>query len=237
MLEGRVALVTGSTRGIGLEIARTLAAHGARVAMHGSSEARAKDAAQHIPDAIGFGADMGERAEVIDLVERVTAELGPVDVLVNNAGVAGRRAITRITDEEWDRVIAVNLTGPLVAIRTVVPMMKRGRGGVILNLVSDAATVGNTGFSSYAASKGGLIGLTRTLARELAGFQIRVNALSPSAVTDMTRELPPEVLAGMVAGGMPGPEAIADSALFLVSDLSAHVNGEVLRVAGVRAGT
>jgi 3-oxoacyl-[acyl-carrier protein] reductase len=235
-MDGKVALVTGSTKGIGRATAALLAAEGARVIVHGTRQADAEAVAQTIPGAVGIGADMGDRAAVVELIERAVTEVGPIDVLINNAGVAGRRAITRITDEEWDHVIAVNLTGPLVAIRAVVPSMKKRATGVIINLVSVAATEGTVGFSSYASSKAGLTGLTITLGAELAGFNIRVNAVSPSALTSMTRELPPEVLQGMIDNGLPEVESVAEVILFLASDASRDITGQVLRVAGGISG-
>jgi 3-oxoacyl-[acyl-carrier protein] reductase len=237
-MDRKVALVTGSTKGIGRATAALFAAEGAQVVVHGTREADAAAVAATIPGAIGIGADMGDRSEVLALIERTVEAFGPVDVLINNAAMAGRRAITRITDEEWDRVIAVNLTGPLVAIRAVVPAMKRGSGGAIVNLVSDAATTGSAGFGSYASSKGGLIGLTMTLAAELAGFGIRVNAVSPAALTDMTRELPPEILQAMIDRGLPSVESIAETILFISSDMSRDITGQLLRVSGgIRRGS
>jgi 3-oxoacyl-[acyl-carrier protein] reductase len=232
LMEGAVVLVTGSTRGIGRSIAERLAAEGARVVVHGTRESDAVAVAETIPGAIGLAADMGDRAAVAGLVGRATDRFGPIDVLVNNAAIPGRAAITRVTDDEWDRVLAVNLTGPLVAIRAVVPPMKSGRGGVIVNVVSVAATEGSAGFASYAASKGGLLGLTMTLAVELGRFGIRVNALSPSALTDMTRQLPAAALQTMLDRGLPTVESIADAALFLASPMSRDMSGQVLRVAG-----
>ena len=124
-------------------------------------------------------------------------------------------------------MIRVNLTGPMFLTRAVVPVMKAQRSGVILNVISGAGTQGTVGFSSYAASKGGLVGLTMTWARELSMFGIRCNALSPSALTDMMRELPPELLAPMEES-LASPEDVADAALFLVSDLARTVNGQIV---------
>jgi len=146
---------------------------------------------------------------------------------VNNAAISRRSAVTRVTAEEWDEVIRVNLTGPMYLTRAVVPVMKRHGGGVILNVISGAGTHGTTGFSSYAASKGGVVGLTMTWAQELVRFGIRVNALSPSALTDMMRQLPPEILDPM-ASKLAAPVDVADTALFLVSDLSRSVNGQII---------
>ncbi|MGX7679135.1 SDR family NAD(P)-dependent oxidoreductase [Jatrophihabitans sp. DSM 45814] len=231
-MDATVALVTGSTRGIGRAVAELFASEGARVAVHGTRESDAAAVAATIPRAVGFGADMGDREAVASMVQRVTEALGPIDVLINNAGISARSAITRVTDEEWDRVIAVNLTGPLAAIRAVVPGMKRGSGGSIVNMISAAATDGFAGFSSYGASKGGLLGLTNTLAVELAMFNIRVNAVSPSALTEMNRQLPPELLKTLVDRGMASVESVADAVMFLASDMSRDLTGQVLEVTG-----
>jgi NAD(P)-dependent dehydrogenase (short-subunit alcohol dehydrogenase family) len=231
-LTGQVALVTGSTRGIGRAVAVALAGAGAKVAVHGRNEAEAIAVAATIEGATGYGADMGDRAAVADLVARVSGELGPIDVLVNNAGIADRSAITRITDEEWDRTIAVNLTGPLAAIRAVVPAMKKGGGGSIVNLISGAATEGSAGFGGYAASKGGLLGLTMTLAAELAMFNIRVNAVSPAALTGMTEQLPPDLLQVMIDRNLPSVDSVAETIFFLCSPRSRDMTGQVLKILG-----
>ena len=159
---------------------------------------------------------MSDQTAIDALVQRATNELGGIDILVNNAAISRRSALTRVTDEEWNDVIRVNLTGPMFLTRAVVPVMKQRGGGVILNVISGAGTEGTIGFSSYAASKGGLVGLTMTWAKELARFNIRVNALSPSALTDMMRQLPPELLEPMEER-LADPADVAGAALFLVS--------------------
>jgi 3-oxoacyl-[acyl-carrier protein] reductase len=235
LLDGRVALVTGSTRGIGRAMAEVFAAEGARVVVNGRREEDARSVAKEIPGSIAVGGDMADQAAIDAMVERVTEELGRIDILVNNAGISRRSAITRVTDEEWYEVIRVNLTGPMFLTRAVVRHMKAAGRGVILNVISGAGTYGTVGFSSYAASKGGLAGLTMTWAKELAGFGIRVNALSPSALTDMMRQLPPELLDPMAPALAP-PATVARAALFLVSDLAESVNGQIVS-AGAGAGT
>jgi 3-oxoacyl-[acyl-carrier protein] reductase len=227
LLDGRVAVVTGSTRGIGRAMAELFAAQGARFVVNGRRDDASAEASARIPGSIGIGGDMADEASVTALVQRTTDELGRIDILVNNAAISRRSAITRVTNEEWDEVIRVNLTGPMYVTRAVVPVMKRQSSGVILNVISGAGTHGTVGFSSYAASKGGLVGLTLTWAQELVGFGIRCNALSPSAMTDMMRELPPELL-GPMEDRLPPPETAARVALFLVSDLAATVNGQIV---------
>jgi 3-oxoacyl-[acyl-carrier protein] reductase len=227
LLEGKVALISGSTRGIGHSMAETFAREGARVVVNGRREEDALETAASIPGSIGVGGDMSDSAAIERIVGKVVDEWGRVDILVNNAAISRRSAVTRVTDEEWDEVMRVNLTGPMYLTRAVVPIMKRQGGGVVLNVISGAGTHGTIGFSSYAASKGGLVGLTMTWAQELSGFGIRVNALSPAALTDMMRELPAELLAPMEKS-LPSPDEVADVALFLVSDLSKLVNGQII---------
>ena len=227
LLTDKVALISGSTRGIGHSMAQTFAREGARVVVNGRREEDALATAASIPGSIGVGGDMADPAAIERIVGKALDEWGRVDILVNNAAISRRSAVTRVTDEEWDEVIRVNLTGPMYLTRAVVPAMKRQGGGVVLNVISGAGTHGTVGFSSYAASKGGLVGLTMTWAQELAGFGIRVNALSPSALTDMMRQLPAELLASMEAN-LPSPDEVADVALFLVSDLSKLVNGQII---------
>jgi len=234
VLDGKVALVSGSTRGIGRAMAARFAAEGARVVVNGRREEDARAVAATLAGSVGMGGDMGDRAAIAALAARAVDELGQVDILVNNAAISRRSAVTRVSDEEWDEVIRVNLTGPMLLTRAVVPHMKQKGAGVILNVVSGAGTHGTIGFSSYAASKGGLVGLTLTWAQELAPFGIRVNALSPSALTDMMRQLPDELLEPMVAR-LADPEDVADVALFLVSDASRLVTGQIV-AAGAQVG-
>lgn len=231
LLDGRVALVTGSTRGIGLAIAERYGAEGARVVVNGRSAADAERVAATIPGAIGIGGDLSKLDDVNRLVEQVAAALGPIEILVNNAAISRRSAITRVTDEEWDEVLAVNLTGPFYVSRAVIPAMKTLGRGVIINMTSGAGTHGVVGFTSYSASKAGIVGLTYTWAKELAAFGIRVNAMSPAALTDMMRELPDELLDPMLAT-LPDPVQVADVALFLASDHSAVINGQVVDATG-----
>jgi 3-oxoacyl-[acyl-carrier protein] reductase len=227
LLDGKVAVITGSTRGIGRAMAETFAREGARVVVNGRQDDDAQAASAAIPGSIGVGGDMSQQPAIDALVERVAGEFGRIDILVNNAAISRRTAVTRVTDDEWTDVIGINLTGPMYLTRAVVPIMKQQGRGVILNVISGAGTVGTIGFSSYAASKGGLVGLTMTWAKELTRFGIRVNALSPSALTDMMRQLPPELLDPMEAS-LAAPADVADVALLLVSDLGRSVNGQIV---------
>jgi 3-oxoacyl-[acyl-carrier protein] reductase len=213
-------------------MAEAFAQHGARVVVNGRKDGDARAAAAEISGSIGIGGDMSEQPDIDVLVGRVLDEFGRIDILVNNAAISRRSAVTRLTNEEWAEVIRVNLTGPMFMTRAVVPVMKRQGGGVILNVISGAGTHGTPGFSSYAASKGGLVGLTMTWAKELERFGIRVNALSPSALTDMMRQLPPELF-DPIQDSLGDPAEVADVALFLVSDLGKAVRGQIV-AAGVR---
>ena len=166
------------------------AAEGALVVVHGRRKADAEAVAAELPGAIGLGADMADAAAVGALVADSHAHFGRLDILVNNAGHSSRAAITRVTDDDWDRTLAVNLSGPMYACRAAIPHMKAQRSGVIVNVISGAGLHGLVGFSSYAASKGGLMALTLTMAAELGPLGIRVNALSPAALTDMIARAP-----------------------------------------------
>jgi len=228
LLDGKVAIITGSTRGIGRAMAEAFAADGARVVINGRRQEDAEAVAAAIPGSLAIGGDMADQQAIDALVAQVRSSLGSIDILVNNAAISRRSAITRVTDDEWNDVIRVNLTGPMALSRAVIPVMKEQRSGTILNVISGAATHGSVGFSSYAASKGGLLGLTMTWAVELAPFRIRVNALTPSAMTDMMRQLPPDVIKELEAK-LPAPEDVAGTALFLVSDLAKTVTGQVVQ--------
>jgi 3-oxoacyl-[acyl-carrier protein] reductase len=227
LLDGKVALITGSTRGIGRAMAERFAGEGARVVVNGRRQEDADALAAELPGAIAIGADMSDLPSVRAAVQRIADEWGRIDVLVNNAAISTISAITRLTDEEWERVLHVNLTGPMYVTRAVVPVMKTQGSGVIINVISGAGVSGTIGYSAYSASKGGLVGLTMTLALELARFGIRVNALSPSALTDMLRQNPPDILATMI-DRLPSLEAVSDAALFLASDLASTVTGQIL---------
>lgn len=234
VLSGHVALVTGSTRGIGRAIVERFAAEGARVVVNGRDAAAARTVAATLDGAIGVGGDVSDLVSVRAMCRRATQELGPVDILVNNAGIASRRAITRMTDDDWFESLAVNLTGSMYTIRELVPGMKARGWGRIVNVTSGAATHGTAGFSAYAAAKGGVVGLGRTLAVELHRFGICVNALAPAALTDMLRQLPPELLDPMIESGLPTVEDCAQVTLGLVVDDAP--NGEIVDVVGSASG-
>jgi NAD(P)-dependent dehydrogenase (short-subunit alcohol dehydrogenase family) len=194
----------------------------------GRDETAARDVAGAIDGAVGIACDVSDLESVRALCGAAREQLGGIDILVNNAGVASRHAITRVTDEEWFESLAVNLTGPMYLVRELIPDMKAKGWGRIVNVTSVAGTHGVPGFAAYGAAKGGVVALTLTLALELEAFGIRVNALSPAALTDMLRQLPPALLDPMIEAGLPTVEQCAQAALALVVEDAP--NGTVLAV-------
>jgi 3-oxoacyl-[acyl-carrier protein] reductase len=238
-LQGQVALVTGGSRGIGLAIARALAAGGARVAVVARDQARAQAAADQLPGEghRGFAADVGDAQSVAELIRTVEEELGGLDVLVNNAGVTRDNVLMRIKDEDWDAVLDTNLRGAFNAIRAASRGMMKRRAGRIINISSVVGITGNKGQANYAASKAGLIGLTKSVAKELASRGVLVNAVAPGYIeTDMTADLPDaarDALMGQIAVGRLGqPEDIASVVRFLAGPGASYITGQVLVVDG-----
>lgn len=237
-LTGRTALVTGSTRGIGRAIAEALTGAGARVAVVGRDQARAAAVAVEIGGgAEGFGADVSDPASVVALVEAVEKAFGQVDILVNNAGLTRDNILFRIKDDDWDAVLDANLRGAFVAIRAAARGMMKRRWGRIINIASIVGITGNKGQANYAASKAGLIALTKSVAKELGSRNILVNAVAPGFIeTDMTAAMTPEARAAL-AGQIPldrlgSPQDIAGMVAFLASDHAAYITGQVLVVDG-----
>ncbi len=238
-LAGQVALVTGANRGIGRAIASELARAGARVAVTARAEERAAAAAATLPGSghAGFACDVADEAAVDSLVKAVESGMGPLDVVVNNAGVTDDNIVLRLTDEAWDRVLDTNLKGSFHVIRAVARGMIRRRSGRIINITSVVGITGNRGQANYAASKAGLIGLTRTVARELAARGVLCNAVAPGFIeTEMTDQLPVDVrqaMAGQIALGRFGrPEDVAGAVRFLVGPAAAYITGQVIVVDG-----
>ena len=237
-LTGRVALVTGSTRGIGRAIAATLASCGARVAVVGRDAAKASEVAGQIsPDARAFACDVSDVASVTALVAAVEESFGSLDVLVNNAGLTRDNIMLRLKDEDWDAVIDANLRGAFVAIRAATRGMMKRRWGRIINISSVVGLVGNKGQSNYAASKAGLIGLTKSVAKEFASRNVLANAIAPGFIeTDMTNAMTPEARAALT-GAIPlerlgSPNDIAAMVAFLASEHASYITGQVLVVDG-----
>jgi 3-oxoacyl-[acyl-carrier protein] reductase len=237
-LAGRTALVTGSTRGIGRAIAEALAGAGARVAVVGRDQAKAAEAAAAIGGgAQGFAADVGDPASIAALVEAVEKAFGQIDILVNNAGLTRDNILFRIKDDDWDTVLDANLRGAFLAIRAASRGMIKRRWGRIINIASIVGITGNKGQANYAASKAGLIGLTKSVAKELGSRNVLVNAVAPGFIeTDMTAAMTPEARAAL-SGQIPlerlgSPRDIAGVVTFLASDYASYVTGQTLVVDG-----
>jgi 3-oxoacyl-[acyl-carrier protein] reductase len=238
-LEGKVALVTGGSRGIGLAISRALAEGGARVAVVARDGARAATSAAELPGEghAGYACDVSDGARVRETVAAVEAAQGPVDILVNNAGITRDNLLMRMSEEEFDEVIATNLKGAFNFTRAVTRGMMKRRQGAILNITSVVGLIGNPGQANYAASKAGLVGLTKSVARELASRGVRCNAIAPGFIrTDMTSELTDaqvESLLGQIPLGDLGEvEDVAGAARFLVGPAARYITGQIISVDG-----
>lgn len=238
-LTGQVALVTGGSRGIGLAVAQELASAGARVAVVARDEGRAADAAESLPGEghRGYGADVADGEAVASLISRVEEEMGGLEILVNNAGITRDNILLRLKDEDWDAVVDTNLKGAFHTIRAATRGMMKRRSGRIINITSVVGLIGNRGQSNYAASKAGLIGLTKAVARELASRNILVNAVAPGYIeTEMTAQLAEsarEALISQIALGRLGRTAdVAAVVRFLAGPGAAYITGQVLVVDG-----
>jgi 3-oxoacyl-[acyl-carrier protein] reductase len=237
-LSGKVAFVTGSTRGIGLAIARAMHGAGAKVAIVGRNAERAREVAADLGDrAGGVGCDVALADQVEAALAASDAALGPVDILVNNAGLTRDNILLRLTDADWDAVMDANLKGAFHTTRAAIKGMMKRRSGRIINVTSIVGLSGNKGQANYAASKAGLIGFTKSVAKEYAARGILANCIAPGYIeTDMTSGLPDAakatLLQGIALGRLGRPEDVAGAALFLASDLAAYITGQVLVVDG-----
>ncbi len=240
-LSGQVALVTGASRGLGEAVAKALGAAGARVVCVARNVEKLADTVESIVAAGGaaeaFPCDVTSATSVNELIEKIEAGLGRLDILVNNAGITRDTLIPRMTDEQWDEVINTNLRGAFLFTRAVSRLMMSQRYGRIINMASVSGLIGNPGQANYSASKAGLIGMTRTVARELASRNVTVNAVAPGFIeTEMTAALGPlvldEVKKRVPAKRLGTPADVAAAVLFLASHDSSYLTGQVLTVDG-----
>jgi 3-oxoacyl-[acyl-carrier protein] reductase len=237
-LTGKTAFVTGSTRGIGLAIARALYGAGANVAIAGRDPERARAVAGELGSrATGVACDVAVAEQVETAITAAESALGPVDILVNNAGLTRDNILLRLTEADWDAVLDANLKGAFHTTRVTIKGMMKRRSGRIINVSSVVGLSGNKGQANYAASKAGLIGFTKSVAKEYAGRGILANCIAPGYIeTDMTSGLPEAakatLLQGIALGRLGRPEDVAGAALFLASDLASYITGQVLVVDG-----
>lgn len=241
MLKDKVAVVTGASRGIGRCIALSLAAAGAKVVASarnaGELEQLVTEIGERGGDALAVPGDVAITADAERLIEAAVTTFGRVDILVNNAGITRDGLLLRMKDEDWDAVLSVNLKGAFLCTRAAAKVMSKQRYGRIINISSVVGEMGNAGQANYCASKAGLLGLTKSIARELARRNVTVNALTPGfIVTEMTDALPEkareELTVQIPLGRLGEPEDIAHAVLFLASDHAGYITGQVLGVNG-----
>ena len=241
LLDGRVSLVTGASRGIGRAIAQAFAAEGASVVLAARDAAKLGEAVAEIQakggKAEALALDVSDRASVESVVAKVVETHGRIDHLVNNAGVTRDNLLLRMKDEEWRQVLDTNLTGAFLCTQAVLKPMLKQRSGRIVTITSVVGLGGNAGQANYAASKAGVIGFTKSVAREVASRGITANAIAPGFIeTDMTAAMSEKareaVFAAIPLGRVGRPEDVAGAAVFLVSDAAAYVTGQVLAVDG-----
>ncbi len=241
-LEGRVAIVTGSGRGIGRAIALKLAANSADIVINDVGNMSPAEAVADEVRALGrrslvSAADVSDSEAVAGMVERVVAELGKVDILVNNAGITRDQLIMRMTDDDWDKVLGINLKGVFVCTRAVLRPMIKQRWGRIVNIASIVGLIGNAGQANYSAAKAGIVGLTKTTAKEAASRGITANAVAPGFIdTPMTQQLSDqrreELMSNVLLGCLGTPEDVAGAVAFLVSEDARYITGQVITVDG-----
>ncbi len=240
-LEGKLALITGGARGIGRDVAMLFANEGANIAICDVNLEEAQKTAKEIEglgrQSIAFKADVTNSSQVQDMTDKILDKFNKIDILINNAGITKDNLLLRMSEEDWDKVIAVNLKGTFVCTKTVSKVMLKQRFGKIVNLASIIGIMGNAGQANYAASKAGIIGLTKSVAKELASRNICVNAIAPGFImTDMTAKLPEEVQKKMLSviplARFGEAKDVANLALFLSSESSSYITGQVIQVDG-----
>ena len=237
-LTGKTAFVTGSTRGIGLAIARALHGAGAKVAIVGRDLGRAEQVAAVLGErAAGVACDVAQADQVEGAIAGAERALGPIDILVNNAGLTRDNILLRLTDADWTAVLDANLKGAFYTTRAVIKGMMKRRAGRIVNITSIVGLTGNKGQANYAASKAGLIGFTKSVAKEYASRGVLANCVAPGFIeTDMTAALPAaareSLLKDIRLGRLGRPEDVAAAVLFLASDMAGYITGQVLVVDG-----
>lgn len=241
-LANKIALVTGASRGIGREIALELARNGSHVAItYINNEKKAQDLVEEIMSlgfkAIAIKADVSKTGEVEEMIKKVEEEFGTIDILVNNAGVTKDNLLIRMKEDEWQEVMDVNLKGTFLCTKAVARMMMKKRYGKIINITSVVGITGNIGQGNYSASKAGIIGFTKSMARELASRGIRVNAVAPGFIeTDMTDVLKEDIKENMLKsiplGRFGTPKDIANAVVFLAGSKSDYITGQVINVNG-----
>jgi 3-oxoacyl-[acyl-carrier protein] reductase len=242
MLDGKVALITGAARGIGKAIALKLASEGADVAftdlvINEAAEETLSEIAAYGHKVKGYASNAADFGETQAVVEQIIQEFGRIDILVNNAGITKDGLVMRMSEEQWDAVIDVNLKSAFNFIHAVVPQMARQKSGSIINMASIAGQMGNPGQVNYAASKAGLIAMAKSVAKEMGSRGIRANAIAPGyVITEMTNALPEavreEYIKNIPLKRGATVEEIANTALYLASDLSSYVTGQVIAVNG-----
>ena len=242
LLDGKCALVTGASRGIGRAVALKLASEGAKVALNfAGNEAAANAVCEEIKSAGGQAilvkADVSDEAAVQQMVQTVAEAFGRIDILVYNAGITRDGLLARMKEEDWDAVLSTNLKGVFLTTKAATKLMMKQRAGRIVNMASVVGVTGNAGQANYSAAKAGVIGFTKTIAKELASRGITANAVAPGFIdTDMTSALSDKAkeaaLSGIPLGRMGTPEDIAAAVLFLVSDQASYITGQVLNVDG-----
>jgi 3-oxoacyl-[acyl-carrier protein] reductase len=241
MLKDRVAIVTGASRGIGRCIAEYLAAQGARIVAVSRKQQDTEELVASIKerggDALSVAADVSVEGDVAAMIDAAQQAFGQIDILVNNAGITRDTLLARMKDDDWDAVLNINLKGAFLCSRAAAKVMSKQRYGRIINITSVVGQMGNIGQANYCASKGGLMGLTRSNARELARRNVTVNAVAPGFIeTDMTAELPEKVRTDMAAqiplGRFGAPEDIAAAVAFLASEQAGYITGHELSVNG-----